>query len=57
MNYLSCNSNVEAEIVLPILGNRKVIGELNTDSHIYPPFTNEDEAFLKSITKSVSEIF
>jgi L-methionine (R)-S-oxide reductase len=55
-NYLSCNINVKAEIVTPIFKNRKVIGELDIDSHTRSPFTREDEAFLNKIAKIISKI-
>lgn len=55
-NYLSCSTNVKSEIVVPIFKNKKVIGELDIDSHLLSPFTNQDEAFLKRISEMVSRI-
>ena len=53
-NYLSCNPNVRSEIVLPIFKKGEIIGELDIDSHVRSPFTDEDEAFLKRIGEIVS---
>ncbi|MGD0159574.1 MAG: GAF domain-containing protein [Candidatus Bathyarchaeia archaeon] len=55
-NYLSCSTNVKSEIVVPIFKNKKVIGELDIDSHALSPFTNQDEAFLKRVSEMVSRI-
>jgi L-methionine (R)-S-oxide reductase len=53
-NYLSCNSKVKSEIVVPVFRNDEVVGELDIDSHIASAFTLEDEAFLKDIVEMVS---
>jgi len=55
-NYLSCSTNVKSEIVVPIFKNKKVIGELDIDSHVLSPFTEQDEAFLKKVSEMVSRI-
>lgn len=55
-NYLSCSTNVKSEIVVPIFKNKKVIGELDIDSHALSPFTKQDEAFLKKVSEMVSRI-
>ena len=55
-NYLSCSTNVKSEIVVPIFKNKKVIGELDIDSHFLSPFTKQDEAFLKKLSEMVSRI-
>jgi len=56
-NYLSCSTKVKSEIVVPIFKNRKVIGELDIDSHAVSPFTEKDETFLKKVSEMVSKIF
>ncbi len=48
-NYLSCSPNVRSEIVLPILKDGILVGELDIDSHFPAPFTREDEDFLQRI--------
>ena len=55
-NYLSCGTNVKSEIVVPIFKNKKVIGELDIDSHLLSPFTKQDETFLKKVSEMVSRI-
>lgn len=53
-NYLSCNSQVKSEIVIPILRDDQIIGELDIDSHSVSPFSLDDEVFLKEIAEMVS---
>ena len=55
-NYLSCSINVKAEMVVPIFKKGKIIGELDIDSHVPSPFTDEDEKFLDNIAKLASRI-
>jgi L-methionine (R)-S-oxide reductase len=55
-NYLSCSSEVKSEIVIPIFKNRRLVGELDIDSHTASPFTAEDETFLTTIAQMVSEL-
>jgi len=55
-NYLSCSTNVKSEIVVPVFKGKKVIGELDIDSHALSPFTKQDEAFLRKVSEMVSRI-
>ncbi len=55
-NYLSCSIKVKSEIVLPIIRNGKVLGELDIDSHEVAAFDRIDEAFLGSICERLSSI-
>jgi putative methionine-R-sulfoxide reductase with GAF domain len=55
-NYLSCSIHVKAEIVVPILRDGVVLGELDIDSHTLAPFDHEDERFLSSIAEAVSRL-
>ena len=55
-NYLSCSSKVKSEIVIPIFRKRKLVGELDIDSHVASPFTAEDENFLRKIADMVSDL-
>jgi len=55
-NYLSCSIKVKSEIVIPILKDDKVVGELDIDSHKVAPFTLDDRNFLENICQMVSEI-
>lgn len=55
-NYLACNIQVKAEIVIPLFLNGKNIGLLDIDSHTQDPFNEEDERFLEFVNKKVVEI-
>ncbi|MBN2071112.1 MAG: GAF domain-containing protein [Candidatus Krumholzibacteriota bacterium] len=48
-NYLACASDVESEIVVPIMKGDDVVGELDIDSHRKGPFTWEDRVLLEKI--------
>ena len=48
-NYLSCSPFVKSEIVLPVLAQGVLLGELDIDSHTVAPFTPEDELFLGKV--------
>lgn len=56
-NYLSCSPLVKSEIVVPILKNDKIIGELDIDSHTQSPFTDEDKRFLEDVCSIVSQLY
>lgn len=53
-NYLSCSPTVKSEIVLPILRQGEVLGELDIDSHTIDPFTDEDRGFLLKVCYAVA---
>lgn len=55
-NYLSCSPDVRSEIVVPILRDGEVLGELDIDSHVLAPFTSQDRVFLESICARVAEL-
>lgn len=54
-NYLSCSIHVKSEIVVPIIRNGAVLGELDIDSHQTGPFSEEDEFFLKKFCETIAE--
>ena len=53
-NYLSCSIHVKSEIVLPIVHEGRLVGELDIDSHVVGPFTAEDSAFLEAVCSRVA---
>ncbi|UCE08717.1 MAG: GAF domain-containing protein [bacterium] len=53
-NYLSCSALVKSEIVLPIMKNGEIVGELDIDSHQISPFTEDDTDFLENICRLIS---
>ena len=55
-NYLSCSIHVKAEIVLPILKDGAFIAQLDIDSHILNPFTDEDLQFLEDVCRMVQPV-
>lgn len=55
-NYLSCSPDVRSEIVVPILKEGMIVGELDIDSHTLAPFTEEDQAFLDAICAQVAPL-
>ena len=55
-NYIACSISVKSEIVIPLFKNGKNIGQIDIDSEVADPFTEEDERFLEFINKQVAEI-
>lgn len=55
-NYLSCSASVKSEIVVPIMKAGAVAGELDIDSHVSAPFTDDDRAFLEKVAAEVANI-
>lgn len=53
-NYISCNINVESEVVVPIFLNGINIGQIDVDSNLIDPFSEKDIELLESIGKLVS---
>ena len=47
--YLSCFRSTRSEIVVPIIKNSKVIGEIDIDSDVSAAFNNTDKKFLEKI--------
>lgn len=54
-NYLSCSPDVKSEIVVPILKDGEIIGELDIDSHFVSPFGESDRKFLEWICGILSD--
>ena len=55
-NYLACSLTVKAEIVVPIFVNGQNIGQIDIDSDVLDPFTDEDVKFLEFISLEVSKL-
>ena len=53
-NYLSCSPKVKSEIVVPIINEGGVVGEIDIDSHSVSPFTDEDQEFLEEVAKLIA---
>lgn len=55
-NYIACSIHVKAEIVVPLFKNGENIGQIDIDSNVPDPFTQEDERFLEFVNEKVAEI-
>ncbi|WP_029037795.1 GAF domain-containing protein [Salinimicrobium xinjiangense] len=55
-NYIACSIHVKAEIVVPLFKNGENIGQIDIDSNVPDPFTEEDERFLEFVNDKVAEI-
>ena len=53
--YLSCFLSTRSEIVVPIVKNDEVIGEIDIDSDLPHAFGKEDEVFLKKVADMLSQ--
>lgn len=56
-SYLSCSARVRSEIVIPIFVGKKIVGELDIDSHTADAFSEESRKLLERICRVVSALF
>jgi L-methionine (R)-S-oxide reductase len=56
-NYIACSLTVKSEIVVPLFVNGENIGQIDIDSHVLNPFTDEDERFLEFVNKEIARLF
>jgi L-methionine (R)-S-oxide reductase len=56
-NYIACSFTVKSEIVVPLFVNGENIGQIDIDSHVLNPFTEEDERFLEFVNGQVARFF
>jgi L-methionine (R)-S-oxide reductase len=56
-NYIACNFTVKSEIVVPLFVNGKNIGQIDIDSNVLDPFSDEDERFLEFVNEQVAKLF
>ena len=56
-NYIACSFTVKSEIVVPLFVNGINIGQIDIDSHVLDPFTNEDEVFLEFVNQEVAKLY
>ena len=52
--YLACNLETRAEIVVPVLREGRVLGEIDIDSDVPAAFTESDRAFLEHLAVLVA---
>ena len=55
-NYIACSISVKSEIVIPMFKNGENIGQIDIDSDVADPFTEEDERFLEFVNREVAAI-
>ncbi|NOZ84857.1 MAG: GAF domain-containing protein [Deltaproteobacteria bacterium] len=53
-NYLACSLEVSSEIVVPIIKNGKVLGEIDIDSHDPAAFSEKDRRLLEKIARKLA---
>ncbi|MCF6140283.1 GAF domain-containing protein [Flavobacterium sp. K77] len=56
-NYIACSFTVKSEIVVPLFVNGQNIGQIDIDSHVIDPFTEEDERFLEFVNQEIARLF
>ena len=56
-NYIACSFTVKSEIVVPLFVNGKNIGQIDIDSHVLDPFTNDDEQFLEFVNTAIAKLY
>lgn len=56
-NYIACSFTVKSEIVVPLFVDGVNIGQIDIDSHVLNPFTEEDERFLEFVCSEISKIY
>jgi len=47
--YLSCSIKTKSEIVVPVFVHKKIVGEIDIDSHNPDAFTTADRVFLEEV--------
>ena len=55
-NYIACNINVKAEIVVPLFKDGENVGQIDIDSNTPNPFTKKDELFLEWVNEQVATV-
>ena len=54
-NYLACSLATKSEIVVPMFQGKRLIGQIDIDSHQSDPFTPEDHELLETVCAFVAE--
>jgi len=53
-NYIACSNHVKSEIVVPIIKNEIVVGQIDIDSHTPAAFKQEDQQMLEKICLEIA---
>lgn len=54
-NYIACSLTVKSEIVVPLFVNGQNIGQIDIDSEVLDPFTENDERFLEEVNVLIAK--
>ena len=54
-NYLACSLATKSEIVVPIYAQKKLVGQIDIDSHQLDPFTAEDHELLEWVAQFIAD--
>lgn len=54
-NYIACSMTVKSEIVVPLFVNGENIGQIDIDSHVLDPFTENDVLFLEELNQQIAK--
>lgn len=52
-NYIACSIHVKSEIVVPIIKNQIVVGQIDIDSHTPAAFKQDDQQLLEKICREL----
>ena len=55
--YIACSLETRSEIVVPIMRDDRVYGEIDIDSDIAAAFSSQDRVFLEEIARRISTKF
>ena len=53
-NYIACSIHVKSEIVVPIIKNEIVVGQIDIDSHTPAAFKQDDQQLLEKICRELA---
>ena len=53
--YLACSINTKSEIVVPLISEGEVVGEIDIDSHTPAAFTKRDSDLLEAVAELLAE--
>lgn len=56
-NYIACSMTVKSEIVVPIFVDGQNIGQIDIDSEVLDPFTENDERFLEFVNQEIAKLY
>ena len=54
INYIACSVHVKSEIVVPIIKNQIVVGQIDIDSYKMSAFKTDDQQLLEQICREIA---